>query len=149
MGRFVKNTAIKTGSNAVKMPSSTTEYGPQYPVDGQLRFNEGSDVLQYYANEQWNTLGVTGRVQIVKDTFVGDDYTTTFGPMTVSHTAGDEVEILVFINNIFQDPNVAFTVDGTDITFTSPPPLNAVIVILHNFNSTYVSVVTDQDPGPY
>ena len=58
--------------------------------------------------------------------------------MTQSYAPGHEAEILVFIGNIFQNPGVAYTVNGYTITFTSVPDLGMKIVILHNFNSTKV-----------
>jgi hypothetical protein len=47
--------------------------------------------------------------------------------------------ILVFVGNVHQNPDVAYTVSGSDITFTSAPPNTHTIVIMHGFDSTIVS----------
>lgn len=52
-----------------------------------------------------------------KDTFSGDDTTVSF---TLSQ-AGTTNNVDVFVENVRQEPVVAYTVDGTTITFTSAP----------------------------
>jgi hypothetical protein len=41
--------------------------------------------------------------------------------------------MLVFVGNVFQNPGMAYTVDGNKISFTSTPPDGQYIVILHGF----------------
>ena len=37
---------------------------------------------------------------------------------TLTHSVGNEQEIEVFVNNVRQEPSVAYTVSGTDLTMT-------------------------------
>ena len=53
-----------------------------------------------------------------KDTFSGDGSTTSF---TLSK-ATSATNARVVVDNVIQDPNVAYTVTGTTLTFTSAPP---------------------------
>lgn len=146
MGRFAKNKEVLTGSKAIRLPLGTNTLAPSFPVDGQVRFNTETEEAQYYYDGAWRAFAIAGKVLIEKDTFIGDGTTVTFSPMTVWHETGKEAEILVFIGNIFQEPGVAFVVDGYDIIFTSPPSLGSTIVILHNFNSTAATVAPTSAP---
>ena len=53
-----------------------------------------------------------------KDTFSGDGTTVEF---TLSRAA-NATNARVVVANVIQDPNVAYTVVGTTLTFTSAPP---------------------------
>jgi F0F1-type ATP synthase beta subunit len=136
MGRFAKNKEVITGSKAIRIPLGTNTLAPNFPVNGQVRFNTETGTAQYFYNGVWNSFAISGKVLIEKDTFTGNGVATTFTPMAESHASGNEAEILVFIGNIFQEPGVAYTVNAYGITFSSPPDLGSTIVILHNFNST-------------
>lgn len=136
MGRSLKNTKIKVGETTAKIPGGSTTLRPSSSSNGQIRYNTTDNVLEAYINGSWSTLRVAGAASITKDTFTGDGSTLVFGPMSFSYTAGQEKTVLVFINNVFQNPGVAFTFDGTtNITFTSPPPLGHTIVLLHGYAS--------------
>jgi hypothetical protein len=53
--------------------------------------------------------------------FTGDGSTTAFTlPVAVVSAA----QIIVTVNNVIQNPNYAYTVSGTTLTFTSAPPAN-------------------------
>lgn len=61
--------------------------------------------------------------------------TATLSTFTMSRKVATETDVVVFIGNIYQEPAVAYTVNGTtQITFTSPPPLKNTIVVLHGLN---------------
>ena len=136
MGRSLKNTKIKVGETTAKLPSGSTTLRPSSSSNGQIRYNTTNNVLEAYINGSWSSLRTAGAASITKDTFTGDGSTLVFGPMSFSYTAGQEKTVLVFINNVFQNPGVAFTFDGTtNITFTSPPPLGHTIVLLHGYAS--------------
>lgn len=124
------------GETTAKLPGGSTTLRPSSSSNGQIRYNTTDNVLEAYINGSWSTLRVAGAASITKDTFTGDGSTLVFGPMSFSYTAGQEKTVLVFINNVFQNPGVAFTFDGTtNITFTSPPPLGHTIVLLHGYAS--------------
>lgn len=50
-----------------------------------------------------------------KQTITGDG---TVGPYTLDYAVGSEQEVEVFVNNVRQEPSVAYTVSGTDLTMT-------------------------------
>ena len=56
--------------------------------------------------------------QGTKDSFNGDGSTTAF---TLSRSVLLATDIEVFISNVRQEPNVAYTVSGTTLTFTGTP----------------------------
>ena len=56
---------------------------------------------------------------LVKDRFSGDNSTTTF---TMSQTVNDVANIDVFVDNVRQEPSVAYTVSGTNLNFTGTHP---------------------------
>ena len=59
---------------------------------------------------------------------------------TMTQSESDARNIAVFIGGVYQQPTTNYTVSGTVITFTSPPPAPGVnpnrITIIHNINST-------------
>ena len=66
-----------------------------------------------------------------KDSFSGDGSTTAF-TMTVTVNDGNAIE--VFVDNVRQEPSVAYTVSETTLTFTGAPPsgTNNIYVIYKN-----------------
>jgi hypothetical protein len=56
----------------------------------------------------------------------------------LSIVPSDENNILVFVGNVFQNPDVAYTLSGATLTFAGPPPNTHTIVVLHGFDSTSV-----------
>ena len=53
-----------------------------------------------------------------KDRFDGDASTTAF---TLSRTVANAADLEVFVDNVQQEPTVAYTVSGTTLTFTGTP----------------------------
>lgn len=132
MARFIKNTRIKTGSTAIQLPLGSTASRPASPVNGQIRYNTDSDRFEIYYNS-WKSIAIQGNVTIYKDTFTGDGMTTQF---TLTRTPPNSTSIIVFVGNVHQNPDDAFTVTGALLEFTTAPPLNQTVVVFHNFNST-------------
>lgn len=139
MGRYLKNKELRSGSYSIRAPYGYSAIGHTSPVTGLFRLNGDTGKLEYYSGG-WRILAIEGAASVVKDTFTGDGSATQFGPLSVSYSAGQETQLLVFIGNVFQNPNVAFTVTGTYINFTSPPNNLQPIVILHGYASTVVSL---------
>ena len=54
-----------------------------------------------------------------KDRFSGNNSDTSF---TMSQSAPDANSIEVFVGNVRQDPNSAYTLSGTTLSFTGAPP---------------------------
>ncbi len=121
---------IVLGTNAVTIPSGTALERPA-GVNGDLRVNTESSTLEFY-NGQWITVAATTSV-IVGDSFNGDGSTLTF---TLSQT-GSTNSAIVSINGVMQQPQTAYTVSGTTLTFVEAPSAGDVI------DSRVLRVVTD------
>lgn len=137
MGHMLKNTKFKTGSYALGVPVGSSSVGPDSPTVGQTRWNTTTSRMEFYTGSIWHAVAHEGSAVIVKDTFTGNNSATVFGPMSYSYDSGEEPQVLVFLNTVFQNPGVNYTFDSTNnITFTSTPANAAVIILLHNISST-------------
>jgi hypothetical protein len=110
------------------------------PATGSFRYNtdvrSGDGAIEVFDGTQWCYIGFGGLTTVVKDPFPGDAVTVTF---TMTRAVATETDVVVFVGNIYQEPVVAYTVNGTTaITFTSPPPLKNTIVVLHGLNGSIV-----------
>jgi len=133
-GRFIKNTKVNTSAQSViTLPTGTAGERPATPENGQIRYNTSDNVMEMYVDGAWVTVAKVGLVSIVKDTFTGDGSTTAY---TASQSIADEQDVIVHVGNVHQNPGVAYTVSGTTITFTSPPPDTHTIIVQHGYNST-------------
>ena len=121
----------------MQLPIGSSTLGPSFPVDGQIRFNQTFSKVELFYNGAWNTIAKVGTVNIVVDEFTGDGVSTNF---TMSQGETSDSAVLVSIGGVYQQPSIAYTVSGTTIAFTSPPPAPGVnpnkIVVVHNLNST-------------
>ena len=133
VGRLLKNDTIETGSSAIVVPTGTTGERPTTPANGQIRYNSSDNVMEMYVNSAWVTIAKVGLVSIVKDTFTADGSTTAY---TASQSIANEQDVIVHVGNVHQNPGVAYTVSGTTITFTSPPPDTHTIIVQHGYNSS-------------
>jgi hypothetical protein len=139
MARFLKNTQLKGGSYAIQLPLGTSSLGPDFPVNGQIRYNQTNSKIEFFYNSAWNQVAKIGTVALVVDEFTGDNATVDF---TMSQSESSASNILVTVSGVYQAPVNNYTVSGTQLTFTSPPPAidasgnpNKIIVV-HNINST-------------
>jgi len=135
MGRHLKNDRIRTAGSGAVMPFGPTSLRPLTPVSGDFRFNTDTNLVEVYYSGGWNTLTREGPVDVIKDTFTGDNSTTTF-TMSKSYPVGQDTRIIAVVGNIFQNPGVAYQVSGTTITFTSAPPFGQTVIVLHGYAST-------------
>lgn len=137
MGRYLKNTQLEGGSYAIQLPMGSSSVGPDSPVNGQIRFNQTTNKIEFYYNSQWNQVAKIGSVALVVDDLTGDGNATVF---TMGQAESDPTAIAVFIGGVYQQPTTNYTVSGTAITFTSAPPAPGInpnrITIIHNLNST-------------
>lgn len=133
MGFLLKNPRIN--SHNTVMPFGPTSDREANPISGSFRFNTDATKIELYDGTRWNFISIAGLAAVVKDSFTGDAIAVDF---TMSRIVTSVYDIVVFIGNIHQNPAVAYTVNGTTITFTSPPPLRNTIVVLHGLNSTTV-----------
>jgi hypothetical protein len=132
MARLFKNRRIRSGSTAIQLPLGPTDSRPENPVNGQIRFNTDSNRFEIYYFG-WKDLAAIGTVNIVKDSFTGDGSQTQF---MLSKTPVSANTLLVFVGNVHQNPNDAFTVTGAQITFNTAPPDGQTVIVFHNFAST-------------
>ena len=140
MGRYIKNAELKSGSYSIRTPFAPAAVGPNAPVDGLVRFNTTINKMQYYSVGKWRNFAIEGQVELLKDTYMADGVARTFGPMTVSYAPNEEIYMLVFVGNVFQNPGVAYTVANNMITFTGTPGDQQPVVILHGYGSTTVAL---------
>ena len=73
----------------------------------------------------------------VKDSFSGDGSTTAF-TLSVPSTTND---LRVVVENVIQDPTVAYSVSGTTLTFTSAPPTGTTNIYAVNLGPAVQTVV--------
>jgi hypothetical protein len=131
MAQSLKNPRIP-GASAVVLPSGATVDRPTTPINGQIRFNTDTQRFEIYYNN-WQSIAILGNVTIYKDSFTGDGITSQF---TLSYIPPSSTSILVFVGNVQQNPDDAFTLSGAVITFTTPPPATQSVIVFHKFNST-------------
>lgn len=130
MARLVKNTAIVTGSTAIRLPYGSSAQRPVAPVFGQFRYNTDIGLLEFFDGTEFRSLSPSGNLTYTVDSFTGDGSTTSFN-MSVPET--NVQQIIVFVGSIYQDPTTAYTVNGTiTVTFTSPPPAGEPISVIHS-----------------
>lgn len=139
MARFIK-AGLFTSLNdkqtgGLKTPAGTTTQRSPTPLTGEVRYNTTTSNFEFYDGSTYQNIAVKGTVTITKDSFTGDGSTVAY---LLSLTPADENNILVFVGNVFQNPDVAYTLSGATITFTTPPPNLQTIVVLHGFDSTSV-----------
>jgi len=144
MGRMLKNTVARTGSHALGVPTGTSSIGPNPSTYGQMQYQTDANKMVYWGSNSAGTYGYynvahEGAVQIKVDKFTGNNAGSTFGPLTNNYYAGQEAQVLVFLNAVWQVPGLNYTFANANpnaITFTSTPGVLANIYVLHNFNST-------------
>tara|TARA_B100000965_G_scaffold391738_1_gene400170 strand:- start:3679 stop:6210 length:2532 start_codon:yes stop_codon:yes gene_type:complete len=127
---------VSGSTDALKLPSGNTAQRPTATA-GIIRYN--SQTSKYEACNDGSTfveLAIAGDVpSISKVSATGDGSSTVFGsffgsaPETVNN-------VLVFIDNVMQEPTENYTVSGTTITFTSAPHSGARIFALTGFDNT-------------
>ena len=139
MARFIKAGQFTSlndkQSGGLKLPDGTTGQRSPAPLAGEVRYNTTTSNFEFYNGSIYQNVAVKGTVTITKDSFTGDGSTIAY---ILSITPADENNILVFVGNVFQNPDVAYTLTGATLTFASPPPNAHTIVVLHGFDSTSV-----------
>jgi hypothetical protein len=127
---------IGSKTDAVLLPVGDTSERPTAST-GIIRFNsqtgkyEGCQDGSTYVSFQ--TEGDTPIISKVSTT--GDGSTTTFSGFFASAPAS-AANVLVFIDNVYQEPTENYSVSGTNITFTSAPHSGARIFAIVGFDNT-------------
>jgi len=126
---------IASSTDAVRLPVGTTAQRPS-AATGIIRFNsttgkyEGCQDGSTFVNLA--TAGDTPTISKVSAT--GDGSTTTFALFSTAPSA--VANVLVFIDNVYQEPTENYTVSSTNITFTSAPHSAARIFAITGFDNT-------------
>jgi hypothetical protein len=134
MPTYLKNRRLQSASSGVVLPTGTSINRPDEPVFGMIRYNTTIPAVEYFDGTMWIYLLNNSGAGYTVDNFTGDGSTTIY---TMSVQVSDPSQILVFVGSIYQTPGGnstpnAYTVDGGyDITFTSAPPIDAVINVIH------------------
>ncbi len=146
MGRYLKNTQLEGGSYSVQLPIGSNTVGPDAPVNGQIRFNQSNDKIEFYYNSQWNQIAKIGTVPIVTDSFT--TYNSGGGSnqftMSYQYTIGQENDVLVFVGGVQQKANLNYTFNGnisfaSDQIYLTPSTSGDAgqpVLVIHNLNST-------------
>jgi hypothetical protein len=116
------NNVVKIeGVTALDVPSGTTAQRPYIADAGYVRFNTTTATLEWYTGSTWasGSSGITQ--QTINPTGSDDTYT-----LDQESTADG---IMVNINGTSQNPDTAYSVSGTDITFTETPLVTDIIDI--------------------
>ena len=123
------------GTDGMRVPSGTTVQRPTDDIlgNGMIRYNLTTTSLEAYVAGAWSIIRVPGTSTIVKDTATGNGVLTAFNMLTTA--PANEKNVLVFINNVFQEASVAYTIATTTVTFSSPPPNSHTIVALSGFDT--------------
>lgn len=123
--RFNTNTSIS-------IPSGTTAERPAVAIAGDVRHNIDYNVIEFNDGVGWNSIAPS----IFSQTFTGTGSTTVF---TLQRAAAEET-ILININGVVQRPAVAYTVQGTTLTFGEAPAVGDLIEVRYlAFAITYAS----------
>lgn len=80
------------------------------------------------------------------DYFNGDAATVSF---TLSRAVVSVNDIEVVINNVVQQPNTAYTISGTTITFTSAPSAGTANIYVRYLSTTTQSITPSQNTVSY
>ena len=108
-------------TSALQLPVGTTAQQPTSVYAGAIRWNNSSNILEYYNGSAWVSL--TGQVN---NQTITPDGSSTIYTLDYSTTAEG---IIVSINGTLQQPGVAYTVAGTQITFAEIPLITDIISI--------------------
>ena len=123
-------------TDALRLPVGTTGQRPT-GATGIIRFN--STTGQYEGCQDGSTyvnLAIAGDTPTIsKVSATGDGSSTTFSGFFASAPAS-VANVLVFIDNVYQEPTENYTVSGTNITFTSAPHSAARIFAIVGFDNT-------------
>jgi hypothetical protein len=124
------------GTDSIKISSGTTAQRNATPVAGMFRYNTTTGEFEGYTDE-WGAIGGGGG-SFTTDIFAGDGSTVNF---TVTSSVGNENDLMVFIDGVFQAQD-SYSVSGTTLTFSTAPANGRVITVYH---AKAVSIGTPSD----
>lgn len=108
-------------TSAIQLPFGSNVQRPTSVYAGAIRWNDTSSIIEYYSGSGWVSL--TGQIN---SQTIDPDGSSTIYTLDYSTTAEG---IIVSINGTLQQPGVAYTVAGTQITFAEIPLVTDIISI--------------------
>jgi hypothetical protein len=127
---------VSGSTDALRLPIGTTGQRPS-AATGIIRFNSSNGKYEGCTDGstfvEFAIAGDTPTISKVSAT--GDGSSTTFSGFFSTAPAA-VANVLVFIDNVYQEPTENYTVSGTNITFTSAPHSGARIFAIVGFDNT-------------
>ena len=145
MGYFVKNRMVGRRPTGPAIPVGNTTDRPANPAVGTLRYNTDIDTYEFWNGIVYSPIGVQGDVNLKVDTFTANGIQASF---TMTSFVSQSNQSLVFVGGVYQIPGTDYTTSGFDLQFTTPPPVDNIVNVVHNIGSTVVSdSIFQVDPG--
>ena len=123
-------------TDAVRLPLGNNATRPS-AATGVIRFNSDSSAYEGSTDgSTWTTfaMGGGGVAAISKVSATGDGSTSTFTGFFAESPA-TAANVMVYIDNVYQEPTENYTVSSNNITFTSAPHSGARIFALVGFDA--------------
>ena len=128
---------VFSGTTAIDVPVGTTGQRPTANT-GLIRFNTTLGVYEGSTDGSTYSTFLTApsgeAADINKDVFTTSDASTT--EFTLSFTPAEAQNVLVFVDNIFQESTNNYTVSGNTLTMTAALHDGARLVALHGFDGS-------------
>ena len=115
-------------TSALQLPAGTTGQQPVPVYGGAIRWNNSTNNLEVYNGTGWQTL----LGQISNQSIVPDGSSTVYTLDSGTTAEG----IIVSINGTLQQPGVAYTVAGNQITFSEIPLVTDIVSIRYIASGT-------------
>ena len=121
---------VMNATSALQLPAGTAIQQPSAAA-GAIRWNSDAGVIEYYDGSSWLSLINQIDYQAITPNGVSSIFTLDYSTTTEG--------IIVSINGTLQQPVAAYTVSGTQITFTEVPLSTDIISIRYIASGTVVS----------
>jgi hypothetical protein len=127
---------IGSATDAIRVPVGDISQRPTGAV-GIIRFNSENGTYEGSTDgSTYTAFQMAGDVPVIsKVSATGDGSSATFTGFFAS-TPNSVANVLVFIDNVYQEPTENYTVSGTNITFASAPHSGARIFAIVGFDNT-------------
>jgi hypothetical protein len=136
-GRIVTNS-----TNSLQLPKGSTFARPDFPGNGQMRYNEDLNDNEIYnitgQGTGWEKIKTNRQSPITVQTLGQGNYNNNyFGPLAYNVSISKPQNVLVFVENVYQIPNTNYTLVSTN-GFTT----TALTVGITGFNASSIVLTT-------
>jgi hypothetical protein len=127
---------VGSATDAIRVPVGDDAQRPGAAL-GVIRFNSENSAYEGSTDgSTYTAFQMAGDTPIIsKVSATGDGSSSTFTGFFAS-TPSSVANVLVFIDNVYQEPTENYSVSGTNITFTSAPHSGARIFAIVGFDNT-------------